>query len=92
MVEILEKEMTDKLLQAADAAALVRQNVDNVVKTFITEALETVGMAASRAVTWITADMHPNPDVDKKIREGFRALGYEVELIEDNRLKISWSK
>lgn len=84
--------MTDKLLQACDAMALVRESEDSVAKEYVRKALETVSRAATQAVTFITADQHPNPDVHEKITEGFEALGYRVQVLENDRIKISWSK
>lgn len=84
--------MTEKLLQACDAMALVRESEDSVAKEYVRKALETVSLAATKAITFITADQHPNPDVHEKIAKGFEALGYRVQVLENDRIKISWSK
>lgn len=81
-----------KLLQAADAAALVRKNVDNVVKSSVEGILESIDFVARQALTYAIDDMHSNPDVQEGIAKKLEALGYKVEIIEDNKIKISWSK
>lgn len=81
-----------KLLQAADAAALVRQNVDRYAKSTVESILESVEYAARQALTYTVDDMHSNPDVQESIAKQLEALGYKVEIIENRKIKISWSK
>lgn len=81
-----------ELLQAADAAALVRQNVDSIVKSSVENILDFVDYAARQALTYTVDDMHSNPDVQEGIAKQLEALGYKVEIIENRKIKISWSK
>lgn len=84
--------MTDKLLQASDAAALVRQNIDKVVDESIDDILEFIDYAARSALTSMFTDEHPNPDVQEGIVKKLEALGYKIQILEDREIKITWSK
>ena len=81
-----------KLLQASDAMALVRKSQDEVVEKSLEGILEFIDIAARSALTYTVDDMHPNPDVQEAVTKKLEALGYKVEIIEDNQIKISWSK
>ena len=81
-----------KLLQAADAMALVSKSQDEVVEKSLEGILEFIDFAARSALTHTIDDMHSNPDVQEAVTKKLEALGYKVEIIEDNQIKISWSK
>ena len=81
-----------KLLQASDAMALVRKSQDEVVEKSLEGILDFIDFAARRALTYTIYDMHSNPDVQEAVTKKLEALGYKVEIIEDNQIKISWSK
>lgn len=81
-----------KLLQAADAAALVRKNIDRAAQKSLDSILEFIEYAANDALTHAIDSVHPNPDVQEGITKKLESLGYKVELIENNEIKISWSK
>ena len=84
--------MTDKLMQAADAAAIVRSSIDSAVETYLKNIIPYIRKASEMAVPFITSDQHPNPDVQEKIAKSLENLGYKVTLLPENALKISWSK
>jgi len=79
-------------LQAADAMALVRQSQDDVVNNAIDNILDFIEYAARQALTFTVDDMHSNPDVQESVTKKLEALGYKVEIIENNKIKISWRK
>lgn len=81
-----------KLLQASDAAALVRKNIDRAIEKALDNILEFIEYAANDALTHAIDSVHSNPDVQEGINKKLEALGYKVELIENNEIKISWSK
>lgn len=84
--------MTDKFMQASDAASLVRQNIDGAVETYLKEVMPYIRKSSEMAVPFVTGDQHPNPDVQEKIAKSFENLGYKVTLLPEDKMKISWSK
>jgi hypothetical protein len=84
--------MTDKFMQAADAAALVLENVDGAVETYLKGILPYIRTSSMKAVPFIISDMHPNPDVQDKIAKSLENFGYKVTLLPEDEMKISWSK
>ena len=84
--------MTEKLLQASDAMQIVRRCQDSVVTIALHNITKGIRESAGKAYTYIFFDTHPNPDVKEGIDKGLEALGYRVQNLEDNQIKISWSK
>jgi len=83
--------MTDRM-HAVDARALAHFAIDGVVNNLIDEALEFVAFAARKAFTSTFADIHPEPSVQESFAKKLEELGYRVEIVENDQIKISWSK
>lgn len=85
--------MTINALQAADAVRIVRENEEKAAEIFLAGAMDYIRKAAETAVQSITADIHPNPNVQHLIEKGLEDLGYKVSREgEPERLTISWRK
>lgn len=82
-----------ELLQASDAMKIVRQSEGTVTAVYVHEVLNTVKKASEQAVTFITADQHPNPNVREAVAKKLESLGYRVQVQDiSDKMKISWSK
>lgn len=85
--------MNSNFLQAADAVRIVRENEEKAAESFLVGAMDYIRKAAETAVQSITADIHPNPNVQNIIEKGLENLGYKVTREgESERLTISWRK
>lgn len=82
-----------ELLQASDAISIVRKSESAVTEAYVKEVLDTVRKASEQAVTSITADPHPNPNVKEAVAKKLESLGYRVQEQDiSGKHKISWSK
>lgn len=91
--------MSETPLQSSEAVSLVRANEQRVAQNMIDALLEGIRKVATEAVTFMTYDAHPNPEVADRVEKHLESLGYKVRSYSRSLgpepqvvLIVSWSK